>query len=189
LVFTKSGNFLAASARSVRGFDVYKALQNCSQYIEQFGGHKYAAGLTIKEQNYETFKQAFEMEVSQSIPSHLTTPEVLVDLELNITDITSKFYRILKQFAPFGPQNMSPVFMTSNVVDSGYGKCVGQDDKHLKLSVSKNNSPNINCIGFDLGDQLDFIKTKKPFKIVYSIDENEWNGHISLQLKLKDIKP
>ena len=100
LVFTKSGDFLAASARSVRGFDVYKALQHCSAYIEQFGGHKYAAGLTIKEQNYELFKQAFEKEVSQSIPSHLTTPEVLIDLELSITDITPKFYRILKQFAP-----------------------------------------------------------------------------------------
>ncbi|MDA9576573.1 DHHA1 domain-containing protein, partial [Flavobacteriaceae bacterium] len=189
LVFTKSGDFLAASARSVRGFDVYKALQHCSAYIEQFGGHKYAAGLTIKEENYELFKQAFEKEVSQSIPSHLTTPEVLIDLELSITDITPKFYRILKQFAPFGPQNISPVFMTSAVMDSGYGKCVGQEDKHLKLSISQNNSPRINCIGFGLGDQLEVIKNKTPFKIAYSIDENEWNGRVSLQLKLKDIKP
>ena len=189
LVFTKSGDFLAASARSVRGFDVHKALQHCSAYIEQFGGHKYAAGLTIKEENYELFKQAFEKEVSQSIPSHLTTPEVLIDLELSITDITPKFYRILKQFAPFGPQNMSPVFMTSAVMDSGYGKCVGQKDKHLKLSISQNNSPTINCIGFGLGDQLEVIKNKTPFKIAYSIDENEWNGRVSFQLKLKDIKP
>jgi single-stranded-DNA-specific exonuclease len=189
LVFTKSGDFLAASARSVRGFDVYKVLQKCSQYIEQFGGHKYAAGLTLKEENYEAFKSAFEKEVSQTMPSHLTTPEFLIDSKLNLSDITPKFYRILKQFAPFGPQNMSPVFMTSEVIDSGYGKCVGQDNKHLKVTLSQNNSSKINCIGFGLGDQLEIIKNKNPFKIVYSIDENEWNGHISLQLKLKNIKP
>ena len=123
------------------------------------------------------------------MPSHLTTPEILIDSKLNLSDITPKFYRILKQFAPFGPQNMSPVFMTSEVIDSGYGKCVGQDNKHLKVTLSQNNSSKINCIGFGLGDQLEIIKNKNPFKIVYSIDENEWNGHISLQLKLKNIKP
>ena len=188
LVFTKSGDFLTASARSVRGFDVYEALQNCSQYIEQFGGHKYAAGLSIKEQNYTAFKAAFENEVKKTLPTHLKTPELLIDAELHLSQITPKFYRILKQFAPFGPQNMSPVFMTNDVLETGYGKCVGQDDKHLKISVMQKNSEPINGIGFGLGDKLEFTNTKTPFKIAYAIDENEWNGRVSLQLKLKDIK-
>ena len=188
LVFTKSGDFLTASARSVRGFDVYEALQNCSQYIEQFGGHKYAAGLSIKEQNYTAFKAAFENEVKKTLPTHLKTPELLIDSELHLSQITPKFYRILKQFAPFGPQNMSPVFMTNDVLETGYGKCLGQDDKHLKISVMQKNTESINGIGFGLGDKLEFTNTKTPFKIAYAIDENEWNGRVSLQLKLKDIK-
>jgi single-stranded-DNA-specific exonuclease len=188
LVFAKSGDFLTASARSVRGFDVYEALQNCSQYIEQFGGHKYAAGLSIKEQNYTAFKAAFENEVKKTLPTHLKTPELLIDAELHLSQITPKFYRILKQFAPFGPQNMSPVFMTNDVLETGYGKCVGQDDKHLKISVMQKNTEPINGIGFGLGDKLEFTNTKTPFKIAYAIDENEWNGRVSLQLKLKDIK-
>lgn len=188
LVFTKSGEFLTASARSVRGFDVYEALQNCSQYIEQFGGHKYAAGLSIKEQNYTVFKEAFENEVKNTLPNHLKTPELLIDAELHLSAITPKFYRILKQFAPFGPQNMSPVFMTNKVVDTGYAKCVGQDNKHLKLSVVQEDTQPINGIGFGLGDKLEYIKNKMPFNMAYAIDENEWNGRASLQLKLKDIK-
>jgi len=188
LVFTKSGEFLTASARSVRGFDIYEALQNCSQYIEQFGGHKYAAGLSIKEQNYTAFKEAFENEVKNTLPNHLKTPELLIDAELHLSAITPKFYRILKQFAPFGPQNMSPVFMTNMVVDTGYGKCVGQDNKHLKLSVVQEDTQPINGIGFGLGDKLEYIKNKMPFNMAYAIDENEWNGRASLQLKLKDIK-
>ena len=188
LVFTKSGEFLTASARSVRGFDVYEALQNCSQYIEQFGGHKYAAGLSIKEKNYAAFKTAFENEVQKTLPTHLKTPELLIDAELHLSAITPKFYRILKQFAPFGPHNMAPVFMTNEVLDTGYGKCVGQDDKHLKISAVQKNTQPINGIGFGLGDKLEYIKNKMPFNLAYAIDENEWNGRVSLQLKLKDIK-
>ena len=189
LVFTKSGDFLTASARSVRGFDVYKALQNCSRYIEQFGGHKYAAGLSLKPDNYAAFKAAFEVEVASSLPPHLRTPEIHIDFELDLSVITPKFYRILSQFAPFGPQNMAPVFSTSAVNDSGYGKCVGQDDKHLKISVYKNNTIPLNSIGFGLGNKLALVQNKTPFDIVYAIEENEWNGQVSLQLKLKDIKP
>ena len=188
LVFTKSGEFLTASARSVRGFDVYEALQNCSQYIEQFGGHKYAAGLSIKEKNYAAFKTAFENEVQKTLPTHLKTPELLIDAELHLSAITPKFYRILKQFAPFGPQNMSPVFVTYEAFDTGFGKCVGQDDKHLKLSVVQEDTQPVNGIGFGLGDKLEYIKNKMPFNLAYAIDENEWNGRVSLQLKLKDIK-
>jgi single-stranded-DNA-specific exonuclease len=188
LVFTKSGDLLTASARSVRGFDVYEALQNCSKYIEQFGGHKYAAGLSIKEQNFRAFKQAFENEVDKTLAVHLRTPELLIDAEIQLSAVTPKFYRILKQFAPFGPQNMAPVFMTSDVVDTGYAKCVGEDDKHLKISVAQHNGEPINGIGFGLGDKLPYVANKSTFSIAYAIDENQWNGRISLQLKLKDIK-
>ena len=189
LVFTKSGDLLTASARSVRGFDVYTALQNCAAFIEQFGGHKYAAGLRIKESNYTAFKAAFESEVAKNLPIQLKTPELLIDAELELVDITPKFYRILKQFAPFGPLNMSPVFTTNAVCDSGYGKCVGQDNKHLKISVQQNNSRPINSIGFGLGNKLNLVKNSALFNIAYSIEENSWNDRVSLQLKLKDLKP
>lgn len=190
LVFTKSGDKLAASARSVSGFDVYNALEACADYIEQFGGHKYAAGLTLKEENYEAFKQAFEDEVSKTIDSSLLIPEIKIDNELNLEEITPRFYRILKQFAPFGPGNMTPVFLTQNVYDTGFGKCVGEDESHLRITVTSSpiSDQKITAIGFGLGDKYHLISNRKPFKIVYSIDENHWNGITSLQLKLRDIK-
>jgi single-stranded-DNA-specific exonuclease len=188
LVFTKSGDKLAASARSVRGFDVYNALENCSEFIEQFGGHKYAAGLTLKEENYEAFKQAFEDEVFKTIDRNLLIPEIKIDAQIDLNDITTKFYRILKQFAPFGPENMTPVFMTHNLKDTGYGKCVGENKTHLRMTVTQPQSQSMVAIGFGLGDKEDLICDKKSFKAVYSIDENVWNGNVNLQLKLRDIK-
>ncbi len=188
LVFTKSGDKLAASARSVRNFDIYNVLEACSDYIEQFGGHKYAAGLTLKEENYEAFKQAFEDEVSKTIDKSLLIPEIKIDSNIDLKDIAPKFYRIIKQFAPFGPGNMTPVFMTENLKDTGYGKCVGDDKTHLRMTVTQPNSNSLVAIGFGMGDKIDLINNKKEFKAVYSIDENEWNGNISLQLKLRDIK-
>ena len=188
LVFTRSGEKLAASARSVKGFDVYDALEACKDHIEQFGGHKYAAGLTLLESEYENFKRKFEEVVSGSIDKRLLTPEIGIDAEINLEDISPKFHRILKQFAPFGPGNMSPVFMTQNLVDTGYGKCVGGDDLHLKCRVKQtHNNVAIDAIGFNLGPKCDLITEKKKFRAVYSIDENEWNGNISVQLKLRDI--
>ena len=188
LVFTKSGEKLAASARSVKGFDVYNALEACSEYIEQFGGHKYAAGLTLKQEQYEGFKQKFEEVVSNTIDKALLTPEINVDTEINLSEITPKFYRILKQLAPFGPGNMTPVFMSQHLQDTGYGKCVGQDDKHLRIAVTQNTNDKITGIGFNLGDKFDLTSNRKLFKAAYSIDENNWNGKVSLQLKLRDIK-
>lgn len=187
LVFTKSGNMLAASARSVKGFDVYNALEACAEHIEQFGGHKYAAGLTLKEENYEAFKQAFEDEVSNTIDKSLLIPEIKADAQIDLTEITPKFYRILKQFAPFGPGNMTPIFITENLKDTGYGKCVGDDKTHLRMTVEQAQSNKFVCIGFGLGDKLNVVSDKKTFKAIYSIDENEWNGTTSLQLKLRDI--
>jgi single-stranded-DNA-specific exonuclease len=189
LVFTKSGDYLAASARSVSGFDVYNALEACSEHIEQFGGHKYAAGLTLKPENYEAFKIAFEAEVEKTIDTNLLTPEIKIDAQINLNDIDDKLMRILKQFSPFGPGNMSPVFMSDHLIDTGYGKCVGAEDKHLRLTVKQQESNHtLVCIGFNLGDKLPLIQHKNPFKAVYSVDENEWQGHVSLQLKLRDLK-
>ncbi|SDB61166.1 exonuclease RecJ [Flavobacteriaceae bacterium MAR_2010_188] len=187
LVFTKSGDRLAASARSVSGFDVYNAIEACSEHLEQFGGHKYAAGLTLKEEQYEAFKQAFEDQVSRTIDRNLLTPEIKVDSVLLLKDINPKFYRILKQFGPFGPGNMTPVFMSENLVDNGFGKCVGENDKHLKVRVQQNGSAPIGGIGFNLGDKCEVISDRKPFSAVYSLDENEWNNEISLQLRIRDI--
>jgi len=188
LVFTKSGDKLAASARSISGFDVYNALEACSEYIEQFGGHKYAAGLTLEKKNYQAFKDKFEEVVTETIDKSLLIPEIKVDSTINLNDITPKYYRILRQFSPFGPGNMTPVFMSENLKDTGYGKCVGEEDKHLRVTVTQSGAEKVVGIGFNLGDKIDLVSNRKPFKAVYSIDENHWQGSVSLQLKLKDIK-
>jgi len=189
LVFTKSGDRLAASARSVKGFDVYEALEACKEHIEQFGGHKYAAGLTLLESEYLNFKQKFEEVVSETIDRTLLTPEISIDAELDLKDITPKLYRILKQFAPFGPGNMSPVFLSKGLTDTGFGKCVGADKTHLKCQVKqKGSKASFDVIGFNLGDKLNLIKEGKKFDAVYSLDENTWNGNTKIQLKLKDIR-
>ncbi|MBT8186352.1 MAG: single-stranded-DNA-specific exonuclease RecJ [Croceitalea sp.] len=188
LVFTKSGDKLAASARSVKGFDVYNALEGCSDCIEQFGGHKYAAGLTLLETQYERFKKQFEKVVAESIDPQLLFPELSIDTAIELHQITPKLMRILKQFAPFGPGNMSPVFMAENVQDTGYGKGVGEEEKHLKLTVTQKGSKPIGAIGFNLGDKIGAVKSKNRFDIAFSLDENEWNGQVSLQLKLKDLR-
>ena len=188
IVFTKSGDKLAASARSVKDFDVYNALEACAEHLEQFGGHMYAAGMTLKEENYQNFKIAFENEVKNTIHPDLLIPEIAVDFELNFSNIDEKFMRILKQFEPFGPENMTPVFMSKNVVDSGYAKTLGNEAEHLKVFVKQNHSPNFNAIGFGLGKKIDIVKNKNPFDAVYVVEENEWNGNVSLQLQLRDIR-
>ncbi|MFK5974460.1 MAG: single-stranded-DNA-specific exonuclease RecJ [Flavobacteriaceae bacterium] len=188
LVFTKSGDKLAASARSVKGFDVYNALEGCADCIEQFGGHKYAAGLTMKENQYLAFKKQFEKVVSETIDPSLLIPEITVNTQIEMKDISPKLMRIIKQFAPFGPGNMTPVFMAENLRDTGYAKGVGEDKKHLKLSVTQNGSPPIGGIGFNLGDKRSLLKNGKPFSAIFSLDENEWQGVTSLQLKIRDLK-
>ncbi len=188
IVFTKSGDKYAASARSVVGFDVYNALEACAEHLEQFGGHMYAAGMTLKPENYQKFKDAFEKVVQETIAPEMLTPEIEVDAEIDFTEITPKLTRILKQFEPFGPQNRTPVFWSKNVVDTGYGKTIGSDNTHLKLNLKQKKSPSFSAIGFGLADKLDVIQNKKPFEAVYCIEENEWNGMVSVQLRLKDIK-
>ena len=188
LVFTKSGDKYAASARSVKGFDVYNALEACASHLEQFGGHMYAAGMTIKPENYPAFKEAFEKQVQDTIPENLRVPEIEIDAEINFTDISPKLIRILKQFEPYGPLNMTPVFLTKNITDTGYAKTLGSDDEHLKLFVKQNNSEGITAIGFGIGDKIELTKNHQPFQAVYCIDENEWKGTTTVQLRLKNIK-
>jgi len=188
LVFTKSGDKYAASARSVKGFDVYNALDACSQHLEQFGGHMYAAGMTLKAENYKTFKDAFEKQVEETILPEMRTPEIEVDAEINFSDITPKLIRILKQFEPFGPLNMTPVFMTKDAKDTGYAKTLGADEEHLRLFVKQHNSDGIAAIGFGLGKKINIVKNQNPFQLAYSLSENEWNGSVSTQLMLKDIR-
>jgi len=192
IVFTKSGDKLAASARSVKDFDVYNALEACAEHLEQFGGHMYAAGMTLKEENYTAFKEAFERVVEQTIHPDLLIPEISADVEIELSDINEKLIRLLNQFEPFGPQNMTPVFMTKGVKDTGYAKGIGQNEEHLKLFVKQSrsfgSSEGFGAIGFGLGDKLELTKNQKPFEAVYCIDENEFNGNVTVQLRLKDLR-
>ena len=188
LVFTKSNDVLAASARSVKGYDVYNAIESCKEHLIQFGGHKYAAGLTLKPENYLAFKTSFEKHVKKTIKKEMLTPTITVEEKIQFSEITPKFFRILKQFAPFGPSNKQPVFWSDNLNDTGYCKTVGEEGKHLKLSLSQDNSDIFKAIAFGLGDKLSLVKNKAQFKAAFNIDENNWNGVKSVQLKLLDIK-
>lgn len=190
VVFTKSKDVLAASVRSVRGFDVYAALEACSAHIEQFGGHMYAAGLTIKEENYKAFKNAFEKVVSETISQEQKEEILEVDAQIDFSDITYNFHNILKQFEPFGPENMAPLFVTKNVMDRGYTKTVGKESEHLKLHLCSENDrlAEMKGIAFKMGSFYKYIAKGLSFDICYAIDENTWKGKTSIQLAVKDIK-
>ncbi|MFK8265460.1 single-stranded-DNA-specific exonuclease RecJ [Capnocytophaga cynodegmi] len=189
VVFTKSGEKYAASVRSVQGFDVYEALEQCAEHIEQFGGHKYAAGLTILPEKYLLFKDKFEKVVAKTLPKELKSPQITIDTELPLEKINPKMFQILKQFEPFGPQNMTPIFYAKNVIDTGFAKQIGKENNHLRLTIKDFKGEKFfTAIGFNLGNKLELIKSGKPFEIVYSIEENHWNGNTSLQLKVRDIR-
>ena len=190
LVFTKSGTKLAGSARSVKGFDVYSALQACDKHIEQFGGHKYAAGLTLPPENYEAFKSCFEEVVRKSLGNTALNPEILIDREVDLSELNSRFYRILSQFGPFGPGNMKPVFMARGLRDNGFGKKVGKEGAHLKLSlITGSHFKTLDAIGFNLGDRLELVRNGQPFQAVFTLESNTWKGTTKLQLNLKDLRP
>ncbi|MBU0697216.1 MAG: single-stranded-DNA-specific exonuclease RecJ [Bacteroidetes bacterium] len=186
IVLTKSNDMVAGSARSVVGYDLYEALSECSDLLEQFGGHKYAAGLTMKPENVVAFSQRFEEVVSASITDDLLTQEISIDEELDLAQINPKFYRILTQFSPFGPQNMAPVFISKNVNSYGYGSIVGNN--HLKMTVRQPSSPIFDCIAFGLGEDLEQINRGKPFDICYTIEQNVWKDKKKIQLNIKGIK-
>ncbi|MBL4746331.1 MAG: single-stranded-DNA-specific exonuclease RecJ [Flavobacteriaceae bacterium] len=189
LVFTKSGDKLAASARSVTGFDVYDALEACSEFIEQFGGHKYAAGLTLSLAQYPKFKAKFEEVVKATIPEELRVRELKYDSVITLGEITPKFHRILKQLAPFGPGNMTPTFVAKDIRDTGWGKPVGGDKTHLKVNLEDPETKiAISGIGFGLATRFAGIKKGATFDVAFTVDENTWQGNTSIQLMLKDLK-
>jgi single-stranded-DNA-specific exonuclease len=188
IVLTESNGLITGSARSVKDFDIYDAIDACSDLLEHFGGHTYAAGLSIKPENFQKFRQRFESIVASSIKDHMLIPEVEIDLKINLNQITPKFMRILKQFAPFGPGNMSPVFMTTGTHDTGYAKIVGKN--HLKLTVFQESvrSNPFSSIAFQLGERFPGIQKGLLMDICYHVEENEWNGLKNTQLNIKDIR-
>jgi len=189
IVFTKSNGLLTASCRSVIGFDIYDAIDSCSHLLEHFGGHKYAAGFSLKPENLEIFREQFESYVKENITEESLTPEIYIDAEIHLNEINNKFFRILRQFAPFGPGNMAPVFLTTDVMDTGNARIVGKN--HLKLDVVHANISGFPypAIAFQQADKLSLIKGQGiTFSICYHLEENEWNGQKNLQLNIKDIK-
>ncbi|CAI8325412.1 MAG: Single-stranded-DNA-specific exonuclease RecJ [Cryomorphaceae bacterium] len=187
IVLAEKDGLLTGSARSVHDFDLYSAVAKCEHLCEKFGGHKYAAGLSIKKENLPQFIDAFEKVVSESIDEDQLTPKINIDMVIDINDADDKLYRIIKQFAPFGPKNLPPIFVSKGVIDNGYGKQVGEDKTHLRINA-KRNKGTIAGIGFGMGDYFEIIKDDQSFDVCYSIDENEWNGKKSLQLRVRDIK-
>ena len=187
IVLAEKDGILTGSARSVHDFDLYEAISKCAHLCEKFGGHKYAAGLSIKTENLAEFIIAFEKVVSESITEDQLSPKIDVDMEIDIDAVDDKLFRIIKQFSPFGPQNLSPIFVSRNVVDNGYGKRIGADKSHLRINT-KTASGSLAGIGFSMGDAFEKIKDYNEFDICYSINENEWNGRKNLQLMLNDLK-
>lgn len=188
IILTRSNNLITGSARSIKHFDVYDAIDHCSDLLEHFGGHKYAAGLSMKPENLERFKKKFNDYVRENITDHQMVPEIEVDAPLKFEDISPKFMRILKQFAPFGPGNLSPVFRTNNVVDTGRSRIVGKNHLKLELIQLDSRSEPLSGIAFQQGQNFEIIKNGKAFSICYHLEENEWQGKTNLQLNVKDIK-
>lgn len=189
IVLTQSGDdIITGSARSVKDFDIYNAIESCSDLLEQFGGHMYAAGLTLRKENLEKFSERFEEVVAATIQDHMLVQEIEIDADLRLTDITSSFFNVLKQFAPFGPGNMNPVFRTENVRDTGLSRIVGNN--HLKLNLAEDETTRFGMdgIAFQLGQFYPFISRRIPFDICYTIEENTFNGKTTIQLNVKDIK-
>ncbi|MBS1503141.1 MAG: single-stranded-DNA-specific exonuclease RecJ [Bacteroidetes bacterium] len=186
IVLTRSNGHIAGSARSVLGFDLYEALYACRDLLIQFGGHKYAAGLTLHPENLTAFSNRFEEVVGATITEEQLIQEVTIDSELELTAIDSKFFRVLNQFAPFGPGNMAPVFLSTDVKVAGYASLAGE--QHLKMAVTQNGSPAFDCIAFGMGEHLYTVNNGKPFDICYTIEENVWRDKRSIQLNIKGIR-
>lgn len=185
IVLTQSGEYAAGSARSVPGFNLYEAVHACREHLLGYGGHFAAAGLTLELDKIDSFRQKFEEVVSSTISPDLLIPEIVIDAELNLFDINWTFYNILQQMEPFGPENLRPVFITKKVFDTGYSRIVKEN--HIKFSVKQNNTI-FNGIGFNMADKFHLLQMKEPVDIVFKIDENQWNGNKSLQLRLIDFR-
>ena len=188
IILTKgTGDILVGSARSVRGFDVHAALEKCSDHLIQFGGHMYAAGMTLKLENLEAFRDAFESVGEEILTEELLTPKVYYDAELDVSEVNHRFYNIINKMAPFGPANMTPVFYAKGLKDDGTGKVIGKTAEHLKLNI-KRPSGAIPALAFGMADQFLAIKKADSFEACFQINENIFRGSRTLQLMLKDIR-
>ncbi len=189
IVLTKSKGMATGSARSVDGFDLYAAIDACSDLLESFGGHKHAAGLTMKIENIEKFRSRFNEVVASMITREQQIPKIEIDAKLSFKEITPKFFDIIRQFAPFGPGNMTPIYVTENVMDTGFTRAVGNEQTHLQLNIKDDSHVRMKGIAFGIAQKyLPEIKKNKSFDICYSIEENEWQGNVSLQLMVREIK-
>ncbi|MFA6582072.1 MAG: single-stranded-DNA-specific exonuclease RecJ [Paludibacter sp.] len=189
IVLANSNGLASGSARSVPGFDIYKAIDSCRDLLETFGGHMYAAGLSMKEENIPAFTDRFEQFVAENILEEQTYPQIEIDAVLEFKDITPKFFRVLKQFAPFGPGNMKPIFVSKKVLDFGTSRLVGKEQEHLKLELIDTSSENVmNGIAFRMHEYNAHLKALNPLDICYTLEENNFNGNTSIQLMIRDIK-
>lgn len=185
IVLTRSGDYVAGSARSVAGFNLYEAIHACREHLLGYGGHFAAAGMTLLPENVQAFADAFEKEVSALITDDLLIPEIIIDAEISFTDITPSFFSILAQMEPFGPENMRPVFIARNVSDTGFSKIV--KEQHIRFVLRQNNIT-LTGIGFNMADKFPILQQQEPIDIAFTIDENVWNGETNLQLKMIDLR-
>ncbi|HAM98795.1 MAG TPA: single-stranded-DNA-specific exonuclease RecJ [Marinilabiliales bacterium] len=189
IVLTKSNGFINGSARSVHGFNLYQAVEKCQHLLENFGGHMYAAGLTLKEENLELFKECFEQAVCDFILPDSEIQRIEADAEISLGEIRPRFYKVLEQFEPYGPGNMTPVFIARDVIDTGYAQCVGSDCEHLRLYLTDSQtSSSFAAIAFRQAQFFGQIKDKQPFDICFNLDENTYKGKTSIQIKIRDIQ-
>ncbi|OFY64126.1 MAG: single-stranded-DNA-specific exonuclease RecJ [Bacteroidetes bacterium RBG_13_43_22] len=190
VILTESNGFATGSARSVQGYDLYQAIEACSDLLESFGGHMFAAGLTLKKENIKPFIERFEQYVNSTITEDQMLPRVLIDTELSFSEINEEYFRVMNQFQPFGPENMSPVFVSRNVFDSGTGRMVGASGEHLKLDLCQESTgtKTLPAIAFGQANHFEHIRKGNPFDICYSVEMNEFRGNKNLQLNIRDIK-
>jgi single-stranded-DNA-specific exonuclease len=190
VILTESNGFATGSARSVQGYDLYQAIEACSDLLESFGGHMYAAGLTLKKENIRPFMDRFEQYVNSTISEDQLVPRIFIDTELSFSEISEEYFRVMNQFQPFGPENMSPVFVSRNVFDTGTGRMVGSSGEHLKLDLCQESTgqKSFSAIAFSQANHFEYIRAGKPFDVCYSLEMNEFRGNKNLQLNIKDIK-
>ena len=190
VILTESNGFATGSARSVQGYDLYQAIESCSDLLESFGGHMFAAGLTLKKENIRPFMDRFEQYVNSTITEEQLVPRIFIDTELSFSEINEEFFKTMSQFQPFGPENMSPIFVSRNVFDTGSGRMVGSSGEHLKLDLCQESTgqKSFSAIAFSQANHFEYIKGGNPFDICYSLEMNEFRGNRNLQLNIRDIK-
>ena len=190
VILTESNGFATGSARSVQGYDLYQAIEACSDLLESFGGHMFAAGLTLKKENIRPFMDRFEQYVNSTITEEQLVPRIFIDMELSFSEINDEFFKTMSQFQPFGPEKMSPVFVSRNVFDTGSGRMVGSSGEHLKLDLCQESTgqKSFSAIAFSQANHFEYIRGGNPFDICYSLEMNEFRGNRNLQLNIRDIK-